>query len=327
MRYLLLVLFWTGLATAQVVGPGFVDYVTSAPSGTCSQGQHQQNVLGNGQIWTCQTGTWTQVGGGGGGVAFNAITGGTNTTAAMIVGTGASLASVPQFNIGAVGTAGVLGLVGSTSGTATFTAPAVAGTTTNPIVSSNALSLPNGTISNPSILLGSNNEIWSAAGNDIEIGLGATEMAQIATSAIYFRTPICEYTAGTNCLTFSAGLISTTGAGTPAFQANAYQTKTNCSSGASPAVCGSAAAGSVAVPAGTNSTLQVNTTAVTANSQILVQSDETLGTKLSVTCNSTLASLITEPVVSARSGGASFTITISGTTTTNPVCLSYFIVN
>jgi hypothetical protein len=109
--------------------------------------------------------------------------------------------------------------------------------------------------------------------------------------------------------------------------ATAYLTATNCSSSASPAVCGSAAAGSVAVPTGTNSTLVVNTTAVTANSQIFVQSDDTLGTKLGITCNSTLASLIVEPVVTARTGGTSFTITISGTTTTNPVCLSYFIVN
>jgi hypothetical protein len=113
----------------------------------------------------------------------------------------------------------------------------------------------------------------------------------------------------------------------PSITASQYQTGTNCSSGASPAVCGSAAAGSVAVPTGTNATLTVNTTAVTANSLIFVQSDETLGTKLGVTCNSTLASLIVEPVVSARSAGTSFQITISGTTATNPVCLSYFIVN
>jgi hypothetical protein len=106
-----------------------------------------------------------------------------------------------------------------------------------------------------------------------------------------------------------------------------YLTSTNCSSSASPAVCGVAAAGSVAVPTGTNATLTVNTSAVTANSQILVQSDETLGTKLSVTCNTTLASVIVEPVVTARVAGTSFTITISGTTTTNPVCLSYLIVN
>jgi hypothetical protein len=104
-------------------------------------------------------------------------------------------------------------------------------------------------------------------------------------------------------------------------------TSTNCSSGASPAVCGSASAGSIAVPIGTNPTLQVNTTAVTANSQIFLQSDDTLGTKLSVTCNSTLASLAVEPVVTARTAATSFTVTVSGVISTNPVCLSYFIVN
>lgn len=143
--------------------------------------------------------------------------------------------------------------------------------------------------------------------------------------------------AGT-CLSVGAGVASTfigtnyyvncgtpfTDAGTGTIQAN---TNTNCSSSASPAVCGSAAAGSVAIPTGTNATLTVNTTAVTANSSIIVQSDDTLGTKLGITCNSTLASLIVEPVVSARSAGVSFQITISGTTTTNAVCVSYYIVN
>jgi hypothetical protein len=51
----------------------------------------------------------------------------------------AILGTQPQVSLGAVGTAGQLGLVGSTSGTATITAPAVAGTLTNAIVSSNAI--------------------------------------------------------------------------------------------------------------------------------------------------------------------------------------------
>jgi hypothetical protein len=84
-------------------------------------------------------------------LSFSALTSGTNTTAAMIVGTGASLASVPQFNIGAVGTPGVLGLLGTTSGTATITAPAVAGTTSNAFLFSNALRLPNGSATAPSL--------------------------------------------------------------------------------------------------------------------------------------------------------------------------------
>lgn len=106
----------------------------------------------------------------------------------------------------------------------------------------------------------------------------------------------------------------------------AYQTATNCSSSASPAVCGSAAAGSVALPTGAVPTLQVNTTAVTANSLIFLNVDESLGTKLSVTCNTTLSTLL-NPVVTARSAGASFTFTINATIAVNPACISYFIVN
>ncbi len=53
---------------AQVVGPGFVNYVTSAPSGSCSSGVPQQNVLGTGLIYTCQSGTWAVIGGGGSGI-------------------------------------------------------------------------------------------------------------------------------------------------------------------------------------------------------------------------------------------------------------------
>lgn len=105
-----------------------------------------------------------------------------------------------------------------------------------------------------------------------------------------------------------------------------HLTATNCSSSASPAVCGSAAAGSVAVPTGATPTLVIDTSAVTANSQILLTIDESLGTKLSVTCNSTLATLV-QPVVTARTGGTSFTIQINATLATNPACVSYLVVN
>jgi hypothetical protein len=101
---------------------------------------------------------------------------------------------------------------------------------------------------------------------------------------------------------------------------------TNCSSSASPAVCGSAMAGSVAVPTGATPTLVVNTTAVTANSQIFLNIDEGLGTKLSVTCNTTLATLV-QPVVTARTAATSFTIQVNATLAVNPACVSYMIVN
>lgn len=98
-------------------------------------------------------------------------------------------------------------------------------------------------------------------------------------------------------------------------------TATNCSSAASPAVCGSAAAGSVVVAAAAT-TVVVNDTAVTANSQIMLTFDSSLGTKLGVTCNTTPAVLS----VSARVPGTSFTVT-SAAPTTNPDCLSYSVVN
>jgi hypothetical protein len=57
-----------------------------------------------------------------------------------------TLTAVGGVSSGSVGTAGVLTLVGSTSGSATFTAPAVAGTVTNPVLSSNSLELATGTV-------------------------------------------------------------------------------------------------------------------------------------------------------------------------------------
>lgn len=96
----------------------------------------------------------------------------------------------------------------------------------------------------------------------------------------------------------------------------------NCSSAASPAVCGSSMAGSVVVAAAAT-TVVVNTTAVTAASQILLTFDSSLGTKLSVTCNTTFD----QPWISARTAATSFTITITTGPTTNPACYSYQILN
>jgi hypothetical protein len=99
-------------------------------------------------------------------------------------------------------------------------------------------------------------------------------------------------------------------------------TTTNCSSSASPAVCVSAPAGSVAVAAGSN-TLVVNTTAVTSNSQIFLMFDAGLGPALGVTCNAAEPALYG---VTGRTAATSFTIT-SSIPVTNPACFNYFIVN
>lgn len=101
-----------------------------------------------------------------------------------------------------------------------------------------------------------------------------------------------------------------------------YYTTANCSSSASPAVCSAASAGSVVIAAATT-TVTVNTTAVTANSQIFVQFDSSLGTKLSVTCNTTYAA----PFVTARTAATSFAFDVAVAPLTNPACFSYWILN
>lgn len=107
-----------------------------------------------------------------------------------------------------------------------------------------------------------------------------------------------------------------------AVNASTYATSTNCSSSTAPAVCAAAPAGSVVIPAaGTDVT--VNTTAVTANSQIFAIFDQSLGAKLGVTCNSTTAN----PHIGARVAGTSFTIHANVSPVTNPACFSYFVIN
>ncbi len=103
-----------------------------------------------------------------------------------------------------------------------------------------------------------------------------------------------------------------------------YQTWTNCTDSAGAAACTAAPAGSVVIDAGAT-TVVVSTTAVTANSQVFVQEDPSLATKLGgITCNTVTGRTYT---VTARAGGTSFTITSSAAPATDRACLSYFIVN
>lgn len=101
-----------------------------------------------------------------------------------------------------------------------------------------------------------------------------------------------------------------------------YGTITNCADSAGAAACGAAPAGAFVIDAGSTSTV-VSTTAVTANSEIFVQYDSSLGTRLGVTCNTTVPALYG---VSARTSGTSFTLT-STAPITDPACFNYFIVN
>ncbi len=107
-------------------------------------------------------------------------------------------------------------------------------------------------------------------------------------------------------------------------QANAkaatFSTATNCSSTASPAVCAAAPAGKVQVAAAAT-TLQINTTAVTANSECSF-TYSTVG----ITAPVNIALLI-PPYISAITGGTSFTITLPVAPGTNPVNILYSCVN
>lgn len=104
-----------------------------------------------------------------------------------------------------------------------------------------------------------------------------------------------------------------------------FSTSSNCASDAAPAVCGSAAAGHFVIAASATS-VTVNSTAVTANSEILIDEDQSVGTLFTpnITCNTGITSL---PVVSARTAGTSFTVTISAGLSTNPVCYGFTIIN
>lgn len=108
-------------------------------------------------------------------------------------------------------------------------------------------------------------------------------------------------------------------------------TTTNCAAvgtSASPSLvaCAAAASGSFSCAVTASAaTCTVSTTAVTASSVILVEENSAVGTKLSVTCNTTpsAAPIIT---LASLSAGASFTINVP-TITTNPACFNYVIYN
>lgn len=111
----------------------------------------------------------------------------------------------------------------------------------------------------------------------------------------------------------------------------AYLTSTNCAgvgTVASPSVvsCSSASAGAFACDvAASAATCTINTTAVTANSEIFVQEVASEGTRLSVTCNT--APTVTPAIVLAtKTAGTGFTINMP-TITTNPACFVYRILN
>lgn len=109
-------------------------------------------------------------------------------------------------------------------------------------------------------------------------------------------------------------------------------TSTNCAgagTAASPSVASCSAAPSGAfscAPNASTATCVIDTTAVTANSNIFIQPTAAAGTRLSVTCNTSSDTGVTAPRLASISAGTSFTINL-GTFSTNPECFDYWVVN
>lgn len=134
-------------------------------------------------------------------------------------------------------------------------------------------------------------------------------------------------------ITAPGSLTATTSlAATTSVSGASYLTATNCAgvgTAANPSVvtCTAAAAGAFScATAATTGTCTINTTAVTANSEIFVIQTSSESARLSVTCNTAFDLSASAPLLASKSLGVSFTINL-GTVAVNPACFDYFIVN
>lgn len=155
--------------------------------------------------------------------------------------------------------------------------------------------------------------------------LGFVEFAsqQLSNAPLmYARTTDFNIVSGTRNLLLNTNAGYKVQSPVREFDASLYGTMTNCASSASPAVCAAAPAGRFVIAAGTASVV-IQTTAVTANSEIQITEDQSLGTALGVTCNVGIA----QAVVTARTPGTSFTVSLSSGLTVNPWCGVYEILN
>jgi len=152
-------------------------------------------------------------------------------------------------------------------------------------------------------------QLWLKGTSNFNIILGSDGDVGLAHTSASVAKVSCGVSGGTCSLLVSS------------HTASYYLTTTACASAGG--TCGAAPSGFVTVAAAAT-TVTVNTTAVTANSQIFVQEDQTLATALSVTCNTGTTRAY---YVTARTAGVSFQITSSVMPVTNPACLSYHIIN
>lgn len=149
---LVLALTCTGIPSfGQGEGNTIILKFAGVPTGTCSFIMMGLNSS-NGDLYDCPAGAWVKTGTGGGAGGTVTNTGGPLTANALVLGAGGNDTKVStalttngvgELDVGVNGgAAGVVGWNGSTSGKATCTAPAVAGTITNPVTCTNQFSVP-----------------------------------------------------------------------------------------------------------------------------------------------------------------------------------------
>jgi hypothetical protein len=111
---------------------------------------------------------------------------------------------------------------------------------------------------------------------------------------------------------------------------NSLSTNTNCSAAGSVAnpsivACAAAPTGAFSCDVASSAgTCQINTTQVTANSNIFIQPSAAFSSRLSVTCNAASDVGLTSPRLASINVGVSFTINL-GTYSVNPLCFDYWI--
>jgi len=234
---------------------------------------------------------------GGGGSGSVTATAGALTSNSVVLGAGTTDTKVAagfttdgskELDIGAVGVgSGVLGLKGTTSGTATLTGPAAAGTTQNPIVSSNAISVPVDTIRSLMLGTGTNQgfSIATTAGGNVAI-FKTQDGGQFANLSV---GTIRESSGPLSILYPSAGIFANLGSlqslnwgSTNAFNATADSNLSRIA--ANYIGIGSGAQGSTAGFIKTSQTLQVTANFTTTSATLVAV------TGLTFTCPASVAS-------------------------------------
>lgn len=325
---------------AQITRPLRPRAVATLPGGSCSERDFIQTV-DTSLTYICQAAAWVLMATSGAATSnpqFNSV--GIGQTASGTAGTLRLTENVSGLN-------GVLLTNSNTGGQGVLQITNDTPTTFNLVLNGSATAnstltnLPNSGLANVAgagglVLLASNGagiirfgtggglltaERWriDASGNFTSpsgSSLTTTGSATFGTAASSFDT--------SGSLVMGAGRLLSTPTG--AVNAQTYTTNTNCADSAGAAACGSASAGSFVIDAATTSTV-VSTTAVTANSEIIIQEDSSLGTRLGITCNTQSVLIIGPPVVTARTAATSFTVSIVVGPTTTPACYSYHLVN